>query len=293
MTVRLAVILAILVAFQVTPAAAQEPAVSVDAITKINPSSEATSALLQEQPEVLGPMAKIGSALDSTGAALWKSHQNYLVPKLDAMLDPVVDSVRSLGTASWKISSETAGGIVRISRETVEDAVRYIVEIPQMQIESMTSFVARLRSGDMQEFSELTLESGFVLEDVALSFSIIPRLEILFTHQRNLTEEERASFNDSIDAYFGKRFGPAAYFERSILEGLLRAGEVAAVTEINEVKIGVLPLPGLTIGFDPLGFVAKEDKMLSDSFTVSAENQTKIDGAIDRISLIEDRLKMQ
>lgn len=145
----------------------------------------------------------------------------------------------------------------------------------------------RLRAKDVGEFSTLLKESGFVLTNINVGVGLIPKLDVAFKHERNLSPEEIDEFRKKTDEYSDKSKGIVGFVEAVLLKKLLKAGEYSGVARISEIKIDLFPLPDLEVSFDPLRFQEGQEKMLVEAYDFSQS------GAQDLMSLHERLLKIE
>lgn len=154
--------------------------------------------------------------------------------------------------------------------------------------ESVIKEVERhLRADDTSDFSKLLKESGFVLTNINIGVGIIPKLDVAFKHERNLSIEEMDTFRKNIEEYSNKSGGIVGFIEVVLLKKLLKAGEYSGAARISEIKINLFPLPDLEVSFDPLHFQEGQEKMLDEAYGFSQSGAQDIKSMHERLLKIE------
>lgn len=146
----------------------------------------------------------------------------------------------------------------------------------------------RLAPDGKSEFALLVRESGFVLADIKVGMGLIPELVASFRHERDLTPEEKRTFQQKIREYTAKTSGAVGYFEGILLRNLVRAGSYAGGVKISQVHVDIFPLPGLEVFFDPFSYEEARENMLKeahDAISVHAARMGTIEGRIADIEI--------
>ena len=181
-------------------------------------------------------------------------------------------------------SMETTSAVINGVAKTYHGAVQLVVAIPDIPTKAGRTLLGNMQGDDLHKFLDMVYHTGFSLADVELTASLLPHLSIYFEHERDLSEEEREEVMHKINAYIKEESNYAGYLEAVVLRTLVRAGKYSGEIDLKGAHIEVLPLPGLTLSFDPVR-VTHRNKLRAEK---SSQNASR---ALEEIAQLSKRLQ--
>lgn len=187
---------------------------------------------------------------------------------------------------SWMLegSVATSNALMNGVEGTYNSAVQMVVAVPDLPNKAGRAFFGNMRGHDFHKFLDLVYETGFALTDVEVGVHLLPSLSIYFEHEEDLTEEARAEITQKIDDYVKDPSNNAGYIEAAVLRALIRAGTYSGEIDLKGVDISILPLPGLSLTFDPVR-VQQRDEIRNEKAAKNA------DLALEEIAVLANRLQ--
>ncbi len=171
--------------------------------------------------------------------------------------------------------------------DTISSAGNALLEIPTYPLKLMKKFVASIHNGEAHEFLELVEMTGFVLTDIEVGLELFPHISFEFEHTHRLTDAERDVAVFEIEEHVKSEAIRIMFVERFLLKGLLKAEELSDEIDIKAVKIGILPIPGVTLIFDPVQHQLKKSARLEAAAEEAREARLKEVELIERLEELE------
>ncbi len=172
--------------------------------------------------------------------------------------------------------------------DTISFAGNALLEIPTYPLKLMKKFVASIHNGEAHEFLDLVEMTGFVLTDIEVGLELFPHISFDFEHTHRLTDAERDEAIFEIEEHVKGESVRLMFVERFLLKGLLKAGEISDEIDVKAVKIGILPIPGATLVFDPVRHALKKTARLEAAAEDAREARLKEIELMERLEKLEE-----
>lgn len=156
-------------------------------------------------------------------------------------------------------SVETSNALLYGAVETYNSAVQVVVNLPDYPSRAGRAFLGNMQGHDFPKFLDLVYETGFAMVDFEVGVSLLPSFSLYFEHERDLSVEEREEISRKIDAYVDDETNNSGYLEAVVLRSLVLAGKYSGEIDLKGANIKILPLPGLSLDFDPVRVQHREE----------------------------------
>lgn len=193
---------------------------------------------------------------------------------------------------SWMMeeSIETSNALINGVAQSYNSVVEVVVSLPELPSRAGRAFFGNMQADEFQVFLDLVYDTGFTLARVDVGVFLLPSFSIYFEHQRDLSDEEREEISQKIDAYVDDETNKAGYLEAVVLRSLVRAGEYSGEIDLQGARISLLPLPGLSLTFDPVR-VLQRDEVKIDEAALNAVRALELQAELtQRLELIEAQI---
>lgn len=173
---------------------------------------------------------------------------------------------------------------------TVNEALDGLWILEDWSEEFVDEVKKKLQEDKTSEFAKLVSESGFVVSNVVVGVGIIPSLDVVFRHERDLSPEELTAFQQKVTEHAEKSSGLIGYLETVLLRNLTRASQLSGGLRISELHVDLFPFPGLALLFDPFHVEKQRDDMLFSADEFTKNHASEISALEQRIDKLEAEL---
>ncbi|MFZ9128848.1 MAG: hypothetical protein ACO20O_07175 [Pseudomonadales bacterium] len=192
----------------------------------------------------------------------------------------------------WMIdeSIETSNALMNGVAQSYNSAVQVVVNLPDLPTRAGRAFFGNMQGHDFPKFVDLVYDTGFALADVEVGVSLLPSFSIYFEHQRDLSVEARQEISEKKDDYMADETNNAGYLEAVVLRSLVQAGKYSGEIDLIGAHISILPLPGLSLTFDPVR-VLERDEVRNDEAAKNAARALELEAELaQRLGKIEAQI---